>query len=76
MMNARDHCPERLSISKAINDVWRQLEQLDIEQAYPDRFECDTSKDVTTDGVHMNTLCDMLVAATWIKAMNACSRNR
>ncbi|WP_035178209.1 SGNH/GDSL hydrolase family protein [Alkalihalobacterium bogoriense] len=31
--------PDWVSISIGINDVWRQLDRLDIEQIYPDRFE-------------------------------------
>ncbi|MEI7025566.1 SGNH/GDSL hydrolase family protein [Paenibacillus sp. y28] len=132
-----DNRPQWVSISIGINDVWRQVDNVDIEQVYPDRFEeiyrrlleqardelgcrfilmqptiikehldssgnrllkayvdavnrlaeefqgilvpthqafidflkCDTDKDLTTDGVHMNTLGDTLMAATWLKAV-------
>ncbi|PWU69426.1 SGNH/GDSL hydrolase family protein [Gracilibacillus dipsosauri] len=31
--------PDTVSISIGINDVWRQLDQPELEQIYPDRFE-------------------------------------
>lgn len=142
-LDVLDHRPQWVSVSIGINDVWRQLEQPEIEQVYPDRFEavyrnlleqtrelpdcrlilmqptifkeypdttgnrllkpyvdivnrlaeefqailvptheaflhfiqCDTRQDLTTDGVHMNTLGDMLMAVTWIKAVKAYGTN-
>ncbi|MDF2959214.1 MAG: hydrolase [Paenibacillus sp.] len=38
-------------------------------QAFIDFIQNDTGKDLTTDGVHMNTLGDTLMAITWIKAL-------
>ncbi|MCS7459750.1 SGNH/GDSL hydrolase family protein [Paenibacillus doosanensis] len=32
---------------------------------------CDTGQDLTTDGVHMNSLGDTLMASTWLKAVLA-----
>ncbi|MBU5595737.1 SGNH/GDSL hydrolase family protein [Amphibacillus sp. MSJ-3] len=31
--------PDVLSISVGINEVWRQIDQSDVEQVYPDKFE-------------------------------------
>ncbi|OXM87990.1 SGNH/GDSL hydrolase family protein [Paenibacillus rigui] len=38
-MDVLDHQPQWLSISIGINDVWRQLDNHDVEQVYPDKFE-------------------------------------
>ncbi|GIN70686.1 lipase [Bacillus sp. J14TS2] len=124
--------PDYVSISIGINDVWRQLDQQQVEQVYPDQYEkiyhelCEqtnarlilmeptiieenlesegnqklvdyvqivrrlakkynailvpthqafqnyllsgNSHKLTTDGVHMNSAGDMLMAKTWMKA--------
>lgn len=38
-------------------------------EAFIDFLRCETGQDLTTDGVHMNTLGDMLMATTWLKAV-------
>ncbi|WP_019534836.1 SGNH/GDSL hydrolase family protein [Paenibacillus ginsengihumi] len=38
-------------------------------RAFIEFIECGTGHDLTTDGVHMNSLGDMLMAATWLQAV-------
>ncbi|MFC0212976.1 SGNH/GDSL hydrolase family protein [Paenibacillus chartarius] len=38
-------------------------------QAFLDFLQAGTGQDLTTDGVHMNPLGDMLMATTWLKAV-------
>ncbi|AEI43283.1 SGNH/GDSL hydrolase family protein [Paenibacillus mucilaginosus] len=42
-------------------------------KAFLDYLRCDTGHDLTTDGVHMNPLGDMLMASTWLKAVTGAS---
>jgi lysophospholipase L1-like esterase len=39
-------------------------------EAFISFIQCETGKDLTTDGVHMTTLGDTLMATAWIKALN------
>jgi acyl-CoA thioesterase-1 len=39
-------------------------------QSFIEFIQCETGKDLTTDGVHMTTLGDTLMSSTWIKALN------
>ncbi|WP_159884859.1 SGNH/GDSL hydrolase family protein [Paenibacillus puerhi] len=45
-------------------------------EAFVDFLRQDTGKDLTTDGVHMNPLGDMLMAATWLKSVKGGSGGR
>lgn len=38
-------------------------------RTFNDFIQCETGKDLTTDGVHMTPLGDTLMASTWIKAV-------
>lgn len=38
-------------------------------QAFLHVLQCDTGKELTSDGVHMNSLGDTLMATTWLKAV-------
>ncbi|UUZ85109.1 hypothetical protein LJK88_16920 [Paenibacillus sp. P26] len=38
-------------------------------EAFLEFIRCETGQDLTTDGVHMTSLGDTLMAVTWLKAM-------
>ncbi|WP_248927562.1 SGNH/GDSL hydrolase family protein [Paenibacillus hamazuiensis] len=65
-----------------VEAVRRLAEQFDAvlvptHRAFLDFIRCDTGQDLTTDGVHMNTLGDTLMATTWVKAvMGALPQNK
>ncbi|WP_079909209.1 SGNH/GDSL hydrolase family protein [Paenibacillus sp. 32352] len=43
-------------------------------QAFLHFLQCNTGQDLTTDGVHMNSLGDTLMATTWLKAVRSYKR--
>jgi acyl-CoA thioesterase I len=60
-----------------VNQLAREFDAVLIptHEAFIGYLQAGTGQDLTTDGVHMNTLGDMLMASTWLKAMEAYKTN-